>query len=202
MAKLGVGRSTLRESFSNLIHQGVLYKIQGSGTFVGNLPLTLPNGIDRLWSVTECIKSVGASPSTSRLETQVITAGKLLSEKLQISEKDSCLRIERVRRANDRIAAYCIDVVPLSLLKVEPTREDLEFSLLELLVERGQKISHTHTKLSPVILTRRELPEMSASIGLFILFEEIYFNFQHLPIAYANDYYSSDIFDFQIMRKR
>ncbi len=33
--KLGTGRSTLRESLSNLTHQGILYKVQGKGdTFI------------------------------------------------------------------------------------------------------------------------------------------------------------------------
>ena len=37
--RFGVGRSTVRESLSNLVQQGVLLKMQGKGTFIRSVPL-------------------------------------------------------------------------------------------------------------------------------------------------------------------
>ena len=114
-SRFGVGRSTVRESLANLVQQGVLLKMQGKGTFIRSVPVQVKNGLDQLFSVTEIIEAVGAVPSTSRINVKTIPAGEL-SDKLNIGDKDPCVWVERVRRANDEIAAYCIDIIPKSIL--------------------------------------------------------------------------------------
>jgi GntR family transcriptional regulator len=52
------------------------------------------------------------------------------------------------------------------------------------------------------MLTKRDFPEMEESVGLFLLLEEIYNDISRIPVCYSNDYYSSNVFDFKIIRKR
>ena len=103
--QLGVGRSSLREAVAQMISHGLLSRIQGRGTFVRQISLKLEGGLDDLMSVTDMIKSVGAVPSTSRLQIKPIAASESLAQKLALQEGDPCMRIERVRWADDAVAA-------------------------------------------------------------------------------------------------
>lgn len=198
---LGVGRSTLREAMSNLESRGILERIQGKGTFVRHIPMLLENGLDELRSVSEHIRAVGAVPSTSRLDVSSFAADESLAERLQIAVGDEVVKLERVRRADGALAAYCIDIVPRSLLPSTPN-DEFEGSLFELFVEHERLVSHAESVLHPTILTRRELPEMNSEVGLFLLFDEVFFDSKGVPLCYSNDYYSADIFDFRIVRRR
>ena len=199
--RFGVGRSTVRESLANLVQQGVLFKMQGKGTFIRTVPVRVKNGLDQLFSVSENIKAVGAVPSTSRINVKTIPAGEL-SDKLNIGEKEPCVWVERVRRANDEIAAYCIDIIPRSIISDNIEEIDYKGSLFDLLYQNGHIVSHSESTLRPTMLAKRDFPEMKDSVALFLLLEEIYYNISGIPVCYSNDYYSSNVFDFKIIRKR
>lgn len=200
--RLGVGRSSLREALANLVHQGLLYKVQGKGTFVRKVPVLVENGLDILFGVTENILAVGATPSTSRMHVKKIKAGDSLSQKLQIDPEDDCFWVERVRRADDVVAVYCIDIIPVSMLPKGMKEEEFKGSIFASLERAGHIVSTTETILQPTILTPRDLPELEAKIGMFLLLEEIYYDTAGIAVCYSNDYYSTEIFDFKITRKR
>ncbi len=201
MGLLKVGRSTLREAMANLEATGLLQRIQGKGTFIRQMPIMLTNGIDELRSVSEHIRAVGATPTTSRIHVEQVPATDLLAEKLRLEENDPVMRIERVRRADGAVAAYCIDYVPGYLVQGLQAG-DFGGSLFEIFTTAGHPPAYTDSAFHPAVLTPRDLPEMAGSIGLFLLFEEVFFDAANTPLCFSNDYYSADIFDFRIMRKR
>ncbi|MEH6403570.1 MAG: GntR family transcriptional regulator [Sneathiella sp.] len=198
---LGVGRSTLREAMANLESKGTLERIQGKGTFIRQIPILLENGLDELRSVSEHIRAVGATPSTSRIEVTFMPADEQLAERLHLSVGDQVAKIERVRRADGELAAYCVDIVPKNLLP-DATEEEFSGSLFELFDARNCTVSHAESVLHPTVLTRRDLPEIKSEVGLFLLFDEVFYDFRGTPLCYSNDYYSADIFDFRIVRRR
>lgn len=200
--RLGVGRSSLREVLAHLTSEGLLYKVQGRGTFVRHIPVVMEAGIEELKSVTEHIRSVGAEPSTSRIHVKHFPAGESLAEKMRIPVGAPCVWVERVRRADDAIAAYCVDIIPREVLGDLADTADLRESLFELLGGIDRRVSYTESKIQPAVLTPRDLPEMTEPIGLFMLFEEIFYDVNGVPVCYSNDYYCTNIFDFKIMRRR
>ena len=197
---LGVGRSSLREAVAQMISHGLLLRVQGKGTFIRQISLKLQGGLDDLMSVTDMIRSVGAVPSTSRLEVENIAASESLAKKLGLKVGDPCVRIERVRRANDAIAAYCIDIVSKALF--DSVDGELGESLFAMLGRTGRRLSHTHTSIQPTILTPRDLPELGDGFGLFLLLDEVDFDQSGKPLCYSNDYYNTSIFKFDLVRKR
>ena len=200
--KLGVGRSTLREALSNLSDQGILYKRQGRGTFVRSVPTVLRNGIEQLRSGWEMFEAIGVEPVTSRVDFREITAKAELSDKLEVKEGTSCLWVERVRCTDEVIAAYCIDILPRHLLPEQIKSEVLAHSLFTLLARQGHTISHTESTLHPTLLSQRDLPELKNRVAMFLLFEEVVYSTRGQPLIYCNDYYSADVFEFRISRKR
>ncbi len=199
---LGVGRSTLREAVGHLEEQGILQKSHGRGTFLRQLPIVLESGLENLTSVTEHIRKVGARPSTRRMEVQQVPADETLAQKLSIASGTPCYRIERVRFADEVPAAYCIDIIPAPYLPHQATEEALQGSLFELLEVNEHPVSYTESYISPTLLTQQDLPELPDRQAFFLLFEEINFDTSGLPVCYSNDYYSSQVFEFKIIRKR
>ncbi len=197
---LGVGRSSLREAVAQMISHGLLSRVQGRGTFIRQISLKLQGGLDDLMSVTDMIRSVGAVPSTSRIQMDSIAASESLAEKLGIAPGETCIRIERVRRADDAIAAYCIDTIPKTLF--DEAQGELGESLFGMFARTGRRLSHTHTSIQPTILTPRDLPELGDGFGMFLLLDEVDFDQSGEPLCYSNDYYNTSIFKFDLVRKR
>jgi GntR family transcriptional regulator len=197
---LGVGRSSLREAVAQMISHGLLSRLQGRGTFVRQVSLKLQGGLDDLLSVTDMIHAVGGVPSTCRLQIDEIQADETLAGKLRLRVGDPCVRIERVRCADEAIAAYCIDTVPKAIFEAADLQ--LGESLFAMFGRAGRRLSHTHTSIQPTILTQRDLPELGDGIGLFLLLDEVDFDDTGEPICYSNDYYNTSIFKFDLVRKK
>ena len=71
MKMLGVSRYTVREALALLEQERILYRVQGKGTFLKRRPLQIEQGLEKLESVTEIIKSCGLVPSTRWIGIEV-----------------------------------------------------------------------------------------------------------------------------------
>ena len=85
-----------------MIPHGLLTRVHGKCAVVRQIALKLQGGLDDLMSVTDMIRSVGAVPSTNRLQVKTIVASGSLPQKLGLAEGEPCVRLERVRGATWR----------------------------------------------------------------------------------------------------
>ncbi|SHF44298.1 GntR family transcriptional regulator [Vibrio gazogenes] len=198
---LEVSRSTIREVLAQLIQEGVVYRVRGKGAYLRRGLTSLNLDLTKLFSVSDAIKSCGLSPKTILKYKHVKTASQLVASKLNIDEGDKYVEIKRLRYANDKIAVF--NIHHFRLHAIEHASDDaLCGSLFDYLEETGKSISYAKTKIKSVVLTQRDIPEMDVALEPFILLEETYYSDSGEVFCYTEDYYSDEIFSFDIIRRR
>jgi GntR family transcriptional regulator len=63
-AELGVSRTTIRDALSRLENEGVVYRRQGSGTFVNEPGLQIKTRLEEIWSYEAVLEAHGYAPAT------------------------------------------------------------------------------------------------------------------------------------------
>lgn len=96
--ELEVSRLTVRRALDQLERERIIYRVQGSGTFVSadNIAKSL-----ELTSFTEDMRARGLEPGSRSIHVEIIPAGPQIGYELQLSPADEVVHINRVRTADD-----------------------------------------------------------------------------------------------------
>lgn len=130
--QFGVNRSTVRQAISALVDAGLVYRVQGAGTFT--VGPTVAKSL-RLTSFSEEIRARNMRPGSRVLVAQIRPAGADVGRDLRISPVDDVVRLVRVRTADDD--PMCLEEVFLAAAPIEGLLDrDLTVSLYETLEEQ------------------------------------------------------------------
>jgi len=201
---LGVSRSTVREALALLEQEGIIRKVQGKGTFLAELPIKIEDGLEELRSTTMTIRAFGYTPGTRGYKVHRSRAETEVQQKLNLSKNEEVLTFERIRTANDEVAAYCLDTFPAKIFQDKLPENNYQGSMLEFLEKRlNIRIEYAVTEIVPASFEGK----MRDKLGLpedtfFILLKQIYYDRLGKPTIYSMDYYNSKIFKFIVNRKR
>lgn len=146
--RFGVSRATIREAVRGLVEDSYLDRRHGSGTFVTGRPV-LRNSLDRNFSYTGYLESLGLRAGKQLLDARVAPADVTTAERLAVPAGTPVAELRRVRTADGTPAIYSIDRLPTDLIDVERDQEAMGGSLYELLASRGEPIAHGEAVLVP-----------------------------------------------------
>jgi GntR family transcriptional regulator len=135
--QLSVSRATLREAMRTFETQGLIYRHQGSGTFVIHPSQVINTGLEVLESIETLSKRIGLAVSIGELHIDRLPANEEYSNALSINLNDPVLVVSRVIQAEGRPVAYLIDVLPEEMLTAEDLAPGFTGSMLDLLLKRG-----------------------------------------------------------------
>lgn len=97
--KLNVSRMTVNKIINELVREGLVYRIQGKGTFVTQRKID--QWFFRITSFNRDMFARSLIPRTSVLEKEVLTAPKEVQTSLNLLPKEKVIFIKRLRYANN-----------------------------------------------------------------------------------------------------
>jgi DNA-binding GntR family transcriptional regulator len=206
---LGISRGTLRTALQRLEDTGEIVRRQGSGTFVGRVPVPsqLDERLERLEPYSSLAKRRGVSLAATEVRIEQRPVGREVGELLELDPSTQVTTLFRVLLASGRPAAVMFDVahpavaMP-SLARLERILEGGQM-VLDVLIELGVAVAFARTRVTPCLVTPRErvgkalqFRRTTAALEL----EEVIYTGSGEPVAYSRDLFAHDALDVQVMR--
>lgn len=94
----GISRMTARHALSLLKEEGLVYRVQGRGTFVAEARIN--QGLVKLSGFTEEMEKKNLKPGAKVLDIRVVSGDEVLANKFRASFDEQFVRVQRVRTIN------------------------------------------------------------------------------------------------------
>lgn len=194
----GVSRMTIRQAVSNLVNQGVLYRIPGKGAFVSKEVIEKKLEIE---SFSEDMRKRGLVPGSKIIYFEKITPDKEMRENLKLSDNDKVYFLNRLRLANDEPMAieYCYlpEKYFPGLIKYNFAR----CSLYEITKEEYSVIfSYMKQSIKAINMNKKEAEMLLGKVrGFGLASIKIVYNEDENPIEYTRTIYHPERYSYNMV---
>jgi GntR family transcriptional regulator len=199
VARYHVSRATVRQALTELVHEGLLYRQHGKGTFVREL--RIQQTVSELTSLTTTLRKQGNRPGSLLLISELTRSTDAIRQQLHLADADQVIHLERLRTADDIPIAYEIDYLPYPRAEgvYQHARELLDGSLYATLAAEGliPSIAQQTLRVGTASIREAELLRIQPyEPGLRIAC--ITFDQTGLPIALSESFYVGNRYEFQV----
>lgn len=202
--ELGVSRTTIRDALSRLENEGVVYRRQGSGTFVNRAGLQIKTRLEEIWSYEAVLRAHGYTPSTRILEVERAAAGEEVAADLQIAPGAEIVTVEKLFLEDEEPVILTVNRVPAALITEPFDTADWHLPVYEFLWEFGrQRLSYYLSEIIPLAADVQLASTLNVVPKTPLLsFAEIGFNEENAPILKADSYLRDDLLRLRLIRRK
>src|ERR1017187_193022 len=196
-----VSRATVRQALTELVHEGLLYRLHGKGTFVCEPRVQQTQKQSTLTSLSDELRRRGKRASGLLIKSELVRGSEFIRQQLRLIDSEQAVRLERLRLADGMPIAYEIDYLPYprAARVYERAREVAEGSLYTLMSTEGlspyiaeQLLKGDRASVAEAELLRVEPNEPG------IRFTATIFDSTGAPVAYTESFYVSARYEFQV----
>ena len=191
----GVSRMTVRQSITNLVNEGLLYREKGRGTYVATPKIEQP--LNGLTSFTEDMLSRGMKPSSKLISFKKIIPEKDIASELQLNEDEEVFVVKRIRYADDKPMAIERSYLPVKLVP-ELDLATIEGSLYSY-IEQDKRLVISHaTQCMEAVLVKKEDAELLQVYmpSAVLMIERISYLTKGIPFEIVRSAYRADRYKF------
>lgn len=190
-ALTGASRVTVRKAIDELIAEGLLFRRQGSGTFVAKR-IEAPNS--HLSGFSDDTRGRGEEPGAIWIANNYATPSALEAQILNVSTATQVARLGRIRLSDNEPLAIEHAIVPAALL---PSLEEIGDSLYRALDSCGNRPVKGTQKIRACLATPTEAAMLSVSEKSPILrIERVTRKSDDTVVEYTRSAYRGDKYDF------
>lgn len=191
-----VSRNTVRLAIESLIKEGVVYRVQGKGTFVSPEPMRYD--LQRLVSFTEDMRRRGLKPDTRLLGFTRKTPPFHVANRLGLPPESESYEIKRLRLADGEPMAVSTAYMPCDLIPELSEGDLLSGSVFKIVEGRLRlKIGYADRILKAASAddSQAELLKVEPGFPLMLVEGATYLD-NETPIEYVIIYYRADRYEF------
>lgn len=201
--QLHVSRATLREAMRAFEGEGIIRRRQGVGTFVISHTHIIESGLEVLESIETLAKRIDLAVEMGVSNIQYIEADREFANIFDVPAGSALLQVERVIVAEERPAAYLIDILPNDIVSPQELKKGFTGSVLDFILQRGTpKLANSVAEINAVAATSEvarylEIQRGDVLLGLTAkLFTE-----DGQMIDYSSSYFLPGYFHFHVVRR-
>lgn len=199
-----VSRVTIRKAVDDLVHQGVLIRRQGAGTFVANRKLTV--SMRELKGIMEELQDNGLSPESQLCQCQYLAYSPDLQDiwnTLNVSESEQVFFVQRLYSHQEMPLVIENNYFPAYLgeeLEVFNLEKNILYKALSMIghpVERAQQIMSARLADTQ----ERKLLQLKQNIAVLNL-ERLNLSAENEPLLFARGVFAGDKYSYTTMLHR
>jgi len=201
MKVFGVSRITVRQALRDLHTEGLVFSVQGKGTFVSRPKVV--QDLQRLQGFGEAMTPQGYETSARVIGIQEVRASAEVTEALKLDRVTDVIELTRIRYLNREPISLDKSFFPMEIgqkLQGRDLTQDI-FPMLE--NEFGVGLGHADLKIEATAANEEQAQRLNVEIGSSILrIQRLVFSQAGDPIDFEYLSYRGDVFQYQVRVER
>lgn len=209
----GVSRITVRQAIAEAVNEGLLFTVQGKGTFVADTAIDYQENkinqeLAKITNFERTLSSKGLSGTTKIINYEITSVDLALSRVLDLDMTSQVLNLDLLGLANNEPyvlyrSSFSLEI-GLKFLEKAKEKEQLKtgFSTIDLYRYFDDLRPHYVEQTFEALAADEHLAEtLSIEVGKpLFLASSIIYSSDNKPIEYKNAYYRGDKYKFHIKR--